>query len=68
MNRTKEQMQAVAAGMDNVLNGQGEKKFGFVVLVYPMNGKEGNRTNYVSNGNRQEIIAAMKEIVERLGK
>lgn len=68
MNRTKEQMQAIAAGMDNVLNGQGETKFGFVVLVYPMNGKEGNRTNYVSNGNRSEVIAAMKEIVERLDK
>lgn len=68
MNRTKEQMQAIATGMDNVLNGQGEKKFGFVVLVFPMNGKEGNRTNYVSNGNRSEVISAMKEIVERLDK
>lgn len=38
---------------------------GFVLLVFPFGAEEGRRTNYVSNGERRDIVTALKEIVAR---
>ena len=66
MTDTKDMMQSMASALDEVLNEKGKpKKNGFVLLVFPFAGPEGQRTNYVSNGQRQDIIVALKEIVAR---
>lgn len=66
MTDTKNMMQSMAAAIDDVLNEKGKpKKNGFVLLVFPFDGPQGQRTNYVSNGQRQDIIVALKEIVAR---
>ena len=66
MSDTNELMRAMAASPDEVLNGSSKpKKNGFVLLVFPFEGPEGQRTNYVSNGKREDIIVALKEIVAR---
>lgn len=66
MTDTKNMMQSMASALDEVLNEKGKKKKnGFVLLVFPFDGPEGQRTNYVSNGQRQDIIVALKEIIAR---
>lgn len=66
MSDTKHFMQALASGIDEILNGNGlPKKNGFVVLVFPLDQVEGSRTNYVSNCDRRDIIAALKEVTAR---
>lgn len=61
-------LQGLAAGIDILLNGDGpkeERANGFVLLVFPFGEAEGQRTNYVSNCRRKDIIAALKEVVAR---
>ena len=66
MSDTRNLMQSMASALDEVLNEKGKpKKNGFVLLVSPFEGPEGQRTNYVSNGQRKDIIVALKEIVSR---
>ncbi len=66
MSDANEIMRAMAASLDAVLNGNTRpKKHGFVLLVFPFDGPEGQRTNYVSNGKREDIVVALKEIVAR---
>jgi len=66
MTDTKNMMQSMASALDEVLNEKGKKKKnGFVLLVFPLDRPEGQRTNYVSNGQRQDIIVALKEIIAR---
>lgn len=65
MNDTKSTMNAIASSLDDVFNGNGPKKVGFVVLVMPFDGPEGARTNYVSNAKREDILVMLKEVVAR---
>jgi len=66
MSDTNKTMRAIAQALDDTLNGAVRpKKHGFVVLVFPLDGPEGARTNYVSNCDRKDIIVAMKEVVAR---
>ena len=66
MSDTNELMRAMAASLDEALNGETRpKKNGFVLLVFPFDGPEGQRTNYISNGKREDILVALKEIVAR---
>ncbi|MGZ2449601.1 hypothetical protein ACVIRO_002355 [Rhizobium ruizarguesonis] len=66
MTDTKHFMQALASGIDEILNGNVlPKKNGFVVLVFPFDQVDGARTNYVSNCDRKDIIAALKEVTAR---
>ena len=65
-NRTKMLMQDAARMVDALINPTaGTRQNGFVVLVFPLDQPDGSRTNYVSNVERQSIIAALKEIVAR---
>ena len=66
LKQTTEMLQAMAKVLDETLNGDKRpRKNGFVLLVFPFDGPEGARTNYVSNANRDDIIVALKEIVAR---
>lgn len=59
-------MQTLAAAIDEILNGpKRPKENGFVLLVFPFGAEEGQRTNYVSNADRKDIVVALKEIVAR---
>jgi hypothetical protein len=40
-------------------------KCGIVLLVVPIDAPEGARVNYVSNADRPEMIAMMKEVIAR---
>ncbi len=63
---TRDLMQTAAGEIDRMINGKaGPKLNGFVLLVFPFNGPEGQRTNYVSNADRTSIVVALKEIVAR---
>ncbi|KQY27210.1 hypothetical protein ASD31_03235 [Rhizobium sp. Root482] len=65
---TKDLMQAMAQAIDEAINGRplpAEKQFGFVLLIFAKDGEAGNRTNYVSNCDRRDILAALKEITAR---
>lgn len=62
----RETLQRVAQEVDRMLNGvAGPKVNGFVILAFPLNKPEGARTNYVSNGKREDVLTALKEIVAR---
>jgi len=59
-------MEFLARQMDHLFNGdlRGEhRKVGFVLMVFPFG--EGGRANYVSNANRADIVATMKEQIAR---
>jgi hypothetical protein len=64
----REQMNAVAAVLDQTFNGDArgaDRKVGFVLLVFEYGEKEG-RCNFVSNGaNRKDLVALFKEMIAR---
>ena len=63
---TARMLQGLAAGIDDVLNGEERpKRNGFVLLLFEFGQMEGARTNYVSNCDRKDIIAALKEVTAR---
>jgi hypothetical protein len=60
-----ETMNALALGIDKILNGKvGNKTNGFVLLVFPFEGHEG-RCNYISNAERKDIVVLLKEQLAR---
>ena len=38
---------------------------GFVLLQFPFGGPDKARVNYISNANREDMLAALKEITAR---
>lgn len=59
-------LQMIATVLDGVLNKDiSDGKYGFVLLVFEREGMAGSRTNYVSNCQRQDVIAALKEVTAR---
>jgi hypothetical protein len=68
--KQREFMNALARGIDDLLNGKDcpkeKKKTGFTLLVYDFEtGPDGGRFNYISNSDRQDVIATMKEVIAR---
>jgi hypothetical protein len=60
-----EMMNALAKGLDDVLNaGERPKKNGFVLMVFPFEGFEG-RANYISNAHRADVVVLLKEQLAR---
>lgn len=58
--------QSVAKGIDTILNGQERpKRIGFALFVFEFGKTEGGRVNYVSNGDRETMIVAVKEWLAR---
>jgi hypothetical protein len=64
----REKMNALARGLDEVLNGDAkgqDRKVGFVLLVFPF-GDNSGRCNYISNGaDRKDIVTLFKEQIKR---
>jgi N-glycosylase/DNA lyase len=62
-----EQMRQVASVIDAVFNPDEEKKTtGFAVLTFPLGiADKDSRMNYMSNAERKDMIAAMKEFIAR---
>jgi hypothetical protein len=63
-----ETMNAIAAALDKMFNGEAkgkDKEVGFVLLVFPYGEKEG-RCNFISNGaDRTDIVTLFKEMIAR---
>jgi hypothetical protein len=53
-------MQELAKHIANKLG----KKYGFFLMVYEHNQKDG-RANYVSNSNREDVAKAMEDFIEK---
>ncbi|MEV5031600.1 hypothetical protein MRBLMC3_000782 [Sphingobium sp. LMC3-1-1.1] len=65
-NRYRAGMNAIAEGLDKAFNGDAQpKKIGFVLLMAEFGQIEGGRVNYISNGERSDMIAMMKEWLAR---
>lgn len=65
--RNHQLMNSMAAGIDDVLNGDktgADREWGFVLLVFPFHGADG-RANYISNANRADIVVLLKEQLAR---
>lgn len=64
--KTDEIMHRLAVLLNGILNEDiSHPDIGFVLLVFDTNGQQGSRTNYVSNCQRQDMIAALKEVTTR---
>ena len=63
----RDMMNGLASGIDDVLNGDRQpKKIAFVLLMAEFGAIEGGRVNYISNGERSDMIAMLKEWLARL--
>jgi hypothetical protein len=67
-----ELMNTIAGTLDEIFNGRPgpgrERTVGFALLVYPLDQGpiEGTgRINYIGNGDRAEVLIALKELVAR---
>lgn len=65
-------MNAIANHLDQLLNGEAppppqvwEKRIGFVLLTTYFGQIEDGRVNYISNGERADIVAMLREILAR---
>ena len=57
----KSKMQRIATGVEQEL----PPNFGFVVLAFPFGESGQNELMYVSNSNRDDVIKAMMEFVDK---
>lgn len=64
----REQMNTIAGFLDETFNGDkhgADRQTGFVLLVFPFTGPDGQkydgRANYISNANRADIVTLLKE-------
>lgn len=61
-------MNSLAGALDDMLNPEHAKsadvprKYGFALLIYP---PHQSRINYIGNGNRSDMLVALKELVAR---
>jgi hypothetical protein len=60
----RELMKKTAQALDKIFNEPGEKTNGFILLVFPFEGREG-RCNYISNANRADVVTLLKEQLAR---
>jgi hypothetical protein len=60
-------MNVIAEVLDNEFNGKGPKKVGFALLVYNLgeNLTGTGRINYIGNGDRRDVLVALKELIAR---
>jgi hypothetical protein len=62
----REKMNALAKGLDDIFNGNGPRKTGFCLLVFPFGeDPDKGRVNYVSNADRHDMIDMMKGLLKR---
>lgn len=66
----REMMNALAGGLDDILNGKrkgANRRVGFVLLCFNMNnaGERESRCNYISNADRADVVDMLKEQIAR---
>jgi hypothetical protein len=63
----RQKMNAVAQALDSTFNPNTAmpKQTGFVLLVFPFGDARSDRINYLSNGVREDVVTAMKELIAR---
>jgi hypothetical protein len=62
----RDMMRKIAEAIDEGFNGNRKpKKVGFVLLTAEFGKIDGGRVNYISNGERDDMIAMMKEWIAR---
>jgi hypothetical protein len=69
METFRKQLETIALGVDEQLNAgaKGEaRQFGFVMLVFPMNVRDGEVTYLSNNVRRKHVLDLLKEQVIRL--
>jgi hypothetical protein len=66
---TERVMNAMARGIDAALNGEidpdNPPKYGFILLVAEFGKIDNGRVNYISNGQRSDMLAMMREYLAR---
>lgn len=63
----QETMDTLAQGLEGIFNGDAQgadRKTGWVLMVFPFG--DGGRCNYISNADREDVVALMKEQIQRL--
>lgn len=61
-------MRSIAAGLDEVLNGEAvgtDRKIGFALLTYEFGKPKDGKVNYIGNGERDDVRVALKELLAR---
>ena len=62
----RETMNAIASGLDSVLNGKARRKtLGFALFVFEFGNIDANQVNYISNADRPEMLTAVREWLAR---
>jgi hypothetical protein len=65
-----ELMNALAHAIDTLLNGEDcasdKKQVGFFLTTFNMNDPEPGRFNYISNADKRDVRAMLKEVVARI--
>lgn len=62
-------MNRLARNIDRGLNGKAkgtDRRFGFILLVAEFGKIEDGRVNYISNGERSDMVAMLKEYLARI--
>jgi hypothetical protein len=63
----RDMLNRLAAGIDTAFNGElRPKQVGFCVLLFNFDKIEAGRMNWISNGERKDMIVALKEMVAQL--
>lgn len=55
---------AIGHALKETVRNTGEE-YGFALLMFGLKGDESSRMNYISNSNREDMLAAMKEFIAR---
>jgi hypothetical protein len=64
--KQREIMNGIAEVLDEAFNmGERPKKIAFVLLTAHFGDYKGGRVNYISNGERGDIVTMMKELIAR---
>ena len=59
-------LNGIARFLDNEFKNGGERRVGFVLLMFPFGDEPNGRVNYISNGaDRKEIVVLFKDLIER---
>lgn len=66
----RDSMNALAKGIDAALNGKPKpgrkRKVGFILLTAEFGKIDNGRVNYISNGERADMIAMLREYLARI--
>jgi hypothetical protein len=57
-------LRAMAMALEEILEEKTGEKMGFCLLVFPF-GEDGRVSNYVSNANRDDMLKALQEFIDK---